>query len=95
MYTVLRRYNDRVVVDAVNERQADVEAILRGVPGFISYQALRSGTGGITITTCDDQAGTTESSRRAAEYVRENIPAAAGGSPPEITEGEVFLHFKA
>lgn len=92
MYTVLRRYADRAVLDAVAARQADVKALLTGVPGFISYQALRSGAGGVTITTCNDQAGTTESSRRAAEWIRENVSVAAG-SPPEITEGEVFIHF--
>lgn len=92
MYTVLRRYADRTVLDAVAARQAEVEALLRGVPGFIAYQALRAGAGGVTITTCDDQAGTTESNRVAAAWVRENV-AGAAGSPPEITEGEVFIHF--
>ena len=92
MYTVLRRYPDQVVLDAIVERKTDVEALLRGVPGFISYQALRAGAGGLTITTCKDQAGTTESSRRAAEYIRENVSVAAG-TPPEIIEGEVVFHF--
>ncbi len=92
MYTVLRRYADHVVVDAVVALQDDVQALLRGVPGFVSYQALRAGAGGVTITTCDDQAGTTESSRRAADFIRERVPAAAG-TPPEISEGEVVLRF--
>ncbi len=93
MYTVLRRYTgDRAVLDAVAARQADVEALLRGVPGFISYQALRAGADSVTITTCTDQAGTTESSRVAADWVRQNVSVAAG-NPPEITEGEVFIHF--
>jgi hypothetical protein len=92
MYTVVRRYQDRAVLDAVAARQADVEALLRGVPGFISYQALRAGAGGMTITTCADQAGTAESSRVAAAWVRENVPQAAG-TPPEIIEGEVFINF--
>ena len=37
-------------------------------------------------------AGTAESSRRAAEWVRQNVPNAAS-SPPEITEGEVLYNF--
>ena len=40
MYTVLRRYTDRAVLDAVAARQADVKALLTGVPGFISYHCL-------------------------------------------------------
>jgi hypothetical protein len=47
--------------------------------------------GGATITICEDQAGTEESVRRAAEWVRQNVQGA--DSPPEITEGEVGLHF--
>jgi hypothetical protein len=94
MYAVLRRYTDPAVLDAIATRQADVEAILRAVPGFIAYYAVRSGAGGVTVTVCADQAGTTESTRRAADWVRQNASAAAG-SPPEVTEGEVFINFSA
>jgi hypothetical protein len=94
MYAVLRRYADRAVLEAIAARQADVEAVLRGVPGFVAYYALRSGEGGVTVTLCQDQAGTAESTRRAAAWVRENVSAAAG-SPPEVTEGEVFIDFSA
>lgn len=93
MYVVLRRYADRAVLDAVAARQADVEALLRGVPGFIAYYAVRTGAGGVTVTVCQDQAGTTESTRVAAEWVRQNVSAA--GSPPEVTEGETIINFSA
>jgi hypothetical protein len=94
MYAVMRRYADSSVLDAVAARQADVEEVLRGVPGFVAYYAVRSGAGGVTITLCADQAGTIESTRRAAEWVRQNVSAAAG-SPPEVTEGEIFINFSA
>lgn len=94
MYIVLRRYADHTVLDAITARQADVEQVLRGVPGFVSYYAVRSGTGGVTITVCQDQAGTTESTRRAAEWVRQNVSVAAG-SPPEVIEGEAVITFSA
>jgi hypothetical protein len=94
MYVVLRRYADRTVLDAVAAHQADVEALLRGVPGFVAYYAVRAGAGGVTVTVCQDQAGTTESTRRAAEWVRQNVSAAAG-SPPEVTEGETVINFSA
>ena len=42
------------------------------------------------MTVCEDQTGTRESSRRAAEWVRNNIAGLSIG-PPEITEGETFL----
>jgi hypothetical protein len=49
--------------------------------------------GGITVTVCQDKAGTDESSRRAAEWVKENISASA--NPPVITEGGTVAHFSS
>ena len=45
-----------------------------------------------TITVCDDQAGTSESTRRAAAWVREHM-AGVSISPADITEGETYLNF--
>jgi hypothetical protein len=92
MYTVVRRYTGAgPLAKAMIQRRQDVEEVLRGVPGFRGYYALLT-TGGTlaTITICDDQAGTTESTRRAAAWIRENM-AGISVSPVEITEGEVFL----
>ena len=66
--------------------------MIQGVPGFVAYYAIRSGADGMTITICQDQSGTTESTRRAADWVRQNVLAAIS-SPPEIIEGEVPLNF--
>ena len=63
----------------------------RSVPGFVNYAALRNGDGGVTVTVCEDKAGTDESSRRAAEWVKENVSATAG--PPAIVEGDTVLQF--
>jgi hypothetical protein len=45
----------------------------------------------MTVTACDDKAGTDESSKRAAGWVKENVSASV--DPPEITEGSTFLQF--
>jgi hypothetical protein len=45
----------------------------------------------MTVTVCQDKAGTDESSRRAAEWVKENVSAMA--SPPVVTEGSTVLQF--
>ena len=45
----------------------------------------------MTVTVCEDKAGTDESSRRAAEWVKENVSATA--DPPAISEGDTVLHF--
>ena len=94
MYAVVRRYAEgSALADALVQHQAEVTALLKGVPGFQTYHALRSADGAVaTITVCDDKAGTDESIRRAAAWVRDNL-AGASISPPEISEGEVFLSF--
>src|SRR5919204_2506669 len=77
----------------LGQREEDVKALISGVPGFISYAAVRTGDGGVTVTVCEDKAGTDESSRRAAEWVKENVSATA--NPPAITEGDTVLQFSA
>jgi hypothetical protein len=94
MYTVVRSYSGQgasELFDLLGERSKDVETLIGGVPGFVSYAAFRSGDGGMTVTVCQDKAGTDESSRRAAEFVKENL--GTTGNPPEITEGNTVLHF--
>ena len=77
----------------MEQREEDVKALISGVPGFVSYAAVRSGDGGVTVTVCEDKAGTEESSQRAAEFAKENVSATA--SPPAITEGDTVLQFSA
>ena len=94
MYAVLRRYvGAGQLADTLVQRRQEVQDLLTTVPGFRAYYALRSGGGTVaTITVCDDQAGAQESTRRAADWVRKNM-AGASISPPEVTEGELFLNF--
>ncbi len=94
MFVVVRSYTGqggRELLDLLGQRQQDVKDLIGGVPGFVSYAAFRSGDGGMTVTVCQDKAGTDESSRRAAEWVKENV--STDVSPPTITEGDTVLHF--
>ena len=94
MYVVVRSYSGQgapELFDALAQRQDDVKDLIGGVPGFASYAAFRSGEGGMTVTVCQDKAGTDESSRRAGEWVKENISVAV--NPPAITEGDTALAF--
>ena len=96
MYAVARTYSGQgasAVFDLVAERDEDVKALLGSVPGFVSYAAFRSGEGGVTVTVCEDEAGTEESSRRAAEFVKENI--STHGDPPVISAGSTVLQFSS
>ena len=94
MYAVVRTYSGQgasELFDLLEQREEDVKALITGVPGFVNYAALRSGDGGVTVTVCEDKAGTDESSRRAAEWVKENVNATT--DPPAITEGDTVLQF--
>jgi hypothetical protein len=96
MYAVVRTYSGQgasELFDLLGQREEDVRALISGVPGFVSYTALRSGAGGVTVTVCEDKTGTDESSRRAAEWVKQNVSATA--NPPAITEGDTVLQFSA
>jgi hypothetical protein len=94
MYAVIRTYSGQgasELFELLGQREQDVEALISGVPGFVSYSAVSTGDGGVTVTVCQDKAGTDESSRRAAEWVKENVSATV--DPPAITEGDTVLQF--
>ena len=92
MYAVLRQYSGSgasALFDALEENSADVESIIREVPGLVSYTLFRTAGGGVSVTICNDKAGADESSRRAAAWVKENFSKPI--SPPTISEGETIL----
>ena len=94
MYVAIRSYSGQGALelfDALAERRDDVKALISTVPGFISYEAFRNIGGGQTVTVTEDKAGTDESSRRAAAWVKENIGVTV--DPPAVTEGGTVLHF--
>ncbi len=94
MHVVVRRYSGQGasdLFDAMEQREADVKELITGVPGFVSYAAFRSRDGIMTVTACEDKAGTDESSNRAAAWVKDNVSGSV--DPPEITEGSTFLQF--
>jgi len=94
MYVVVRSYSGQgasELFDLLGQREDDVKELISTVPGFRSYAAFRSGDGGMTVTVCDDKAGTEESSKRAAGWVEENVTGDI--APPTITEGSTVLDF--
>lgn len=95
MHAVIRRYTGATpLIAELDRRRTDVEGIMTTVPGFVSYHAIRSGDALMTVSVCQDQAGTTEMTKRAAEWVRANITADSLGAP-EISEGEMFISIGA
>ncbi len=65
--------------------------IVSGVPGFVAYYVVSEGDGAvISINIFEDKAGADESTRRAADWVRENL-AFLLPNAPEVAAGEVIV----
>jgi hypothetical protein len=90
VHATIGLYDSRELADALATRQKDVEALISGVSGLRSYHLIRTENGCASITVCDDVAGTEESTRIAAEWIRDNLPDIRIGQP-EIRSGEVLV----
>ena len=91
LYAVIRHYRgESQLFDELERRTDDVERVIRGVPGFISYHLVRTADGGFSVGVFEDESGAAESTRVAADWVRQNLPQLSV-SPPEVIEGGVIL----
>ena len=96
MYAVVRTYSGQgasEVFDLIVRLDGEVRDLIQGAPGFVSYTAVRSGSGGTTVSVCQDKAGTDETTRRAAAFLKDKMTGPL--EPPLITDGEVVLQFGA
>jgi len=92
VHAVIRHYRDNSqLFDELERRTAEVEQVIRGVPGFVAYFLVRTADGGFSVSVYQDRSGTDESTRAAADWVRQNLPQSAV-SVPEVIEGRVVLH---
>jgi hypothetical protein len=92
MYAVIRRYSGVAkLISELDSKQAEVRKLVSDGPGFIAYYAIRDGEALATVTICKDREGAEESTRRTAQWVRENLPNLRA-SAPEAVGGEVFIH---
>ena len=95
MYVVVRSYSGQgasELFDLIEKSEKEIRELISGVPGFVTYAAFRSGDGGTTVTVCQDKAGTDESSKRAAGWIKDNA-SGTSVSPPQIIEGSTVLQF--
>ena len=93
MYAVIRRYTQADALGtAMLDHQQEIQDLLSSVPGFVTYYAINEDGVLASVTVCEDKAGTDESTRRAAEWVRTNL-AGTTIAQPEVTAGNVFFTF--
>jgi hypothetical protein len=92
MYIAVRRYTLKAgssIQEIAQRAQEGFVPLLRQTPGYVAYYGVQSGSDSLfTVSIFQDQAGAEESTRRAADWVSQNLAAFIQG-PPEITAGEV------
>jgi hypothetical protein len=91
MHASIRTYAASDTREVARRASHGFVPILRGTPGFIAYYVVDGGDGTIaSVSVFEDQAGTDESTRRAAEWVADNI-AELVVSGPKLVAGEVTV----
>ena len=92
MHAVIRHYRGNAqFFDELERRTDEVEQVIRGVSGFVSYVLVRTADGGFSVGVYEDEAGADESNRVAADWIRQNLPHLTV-DPPEVVAGGVILH---
>jgi len=93
MHTVMRIYNGAPqLANELAARGNEVKNLISTVPGFIAYYLVRTDEGAVSITVCDTLAGCDESTSRAADWLRTNLPNLKM-NPPQVLSGELALRF--
>ena len=93
MHAVVRSYSGsgaKELFDLIEQRKAEVEGVIRPVTGFVSWLCIGTDDGGVTVTVCQNKAGTDESIQVARAWIRENASDLAT-SPPAVLEGPVLI----
>jgi hypothetical protein len=78
--------------DVIVENEDAVRSLITEIGGFRAYYLVRTDDGGFTVSVFEEAAGGEESSRRAAEWIRENA-ADVNADPPKISSGEAAISF--
>jgi len=93
MHAVVRSYSGagaKELFDLLEQRKAEVESLIRGVSGFVAYTVIQTDDGGVTVTVCQDKAGTDESLQVARDWIQQNA-SELSTSPPAVSQGSVML----
>ena len=95
MNVTVRNYSGsgaRELFDVIVQNEDSVRGLITEIDGFRAYYLVRTDDGGFTVSVFEDAAGGEESSKRAAEWIRQNAAEAAAGAP-QIYSGEAAIAF--
>jgi hypothetical protein len=91
MHATMRYYHGNAdLADQLAGRADEIRSVISDVPGFQAYYLVKLDDATVSITVCDDAAGTAASTQVAAEWIRDNMPDLAA-SPPMVSAGTVTL----
>lgn len=92
MYGAIRRYKLRPgALDEFRRRdpQSNFEAMVDDIPGYVAYYGIVLGPDEVaTVSIFENEAGEEESTRRAGQWIRDNVAHLFAG-PPEVWAGEI------
>ncbi len=95
MHAAIRQYQGApgsVDEEMIRRLKEGFLPIIKDASGFRDYYVLDAGDGRVaTVSVFEDRAGAEESTRLAADWVRENM-ASLFPKPPEVLQGEVVVH---
>ena len=75
----------------LEDRKEEIEGLIRGVSGLVSYDLVKTEEGGMTITVCENKTGTDESLAVSLGWLKENA-AHLKVNAPGVSEGTVAVH---
>jgi hypothetical protein len=93
MYATVRRY-EGVSNPSEAGRRVDESFVplIQQIPGFVAYFWVDAGNGVmLSMSVFQDKARAEESTRKAAEWVKQNLVSLLP-NPPQVTAGEVVAH---
>jgi hypothetical protein len=93
MRAVIRTYSGpgaKKLFAELEKNKDKIQSLIGPVKGLVSYSLVSTGDGGMSVTVCEDQKGIDESTRVAAQWIKENLPSVA--AKPSIAEGSVVVH---
>ena len=100
MYAIIRRYTPKGTLDrkALDDFKHRIEEkflpVAQEIRGFHSYHVVNVGKELVSISVFEDKTGAGESTRRAAEFVK-NDPLKEQMGSPEVLQGELLVSKEA
>ena len=96
MDVVVRTYSgkgSKELFSFLEKNKANIEKLMRSVKGFESYTLARSSDseGGLSMTVCQNKAGTEESVRLAKDWISKNA-ADISAAAPKVSAGSIIIH---